>query len=93
MFVHPLSIIVVACVGICHTDASARNLSECLELESVISVTYPALTGAFEMAMLSGVRALTYDSVIAKYCGESSSSSMVIGAGGGECDIVTRNGR
>lgn len=43
--------------------------------------TYPVLTGAFEMAMLSGVRAFTYDSVMAKYCGDKSSSSIVIGAG------------
>ena len=39
------------------------------------------MTGAFEMAMLSGVSAFTYDSVMAKYCGDKSSSSIVIGAG------------
>lgn len=52
--------------------------------------TYPELTGALEMAMLSGVSAFTYDSVMAKYCGDKSSSSIVMGAG--DC-IVTQNKR
>lgn len=43
-------------------------------------MTYPTLIGAFEIAILSGVSAFTYDSVIAKYCGDKSSSSIVIGA-------------
>lgn len=42
------------------------------------------------MSILSGASALTYDSVIAKYCGESNSSSIVMGAGvgGGVCIVV-----
>lgn len=51
-----------------------------LNLRNRTKKTYPALTGALARSMLSGVNALTYISVMAKYCGDNNSSSMVIGA-------------
>lgn len=60
--------------------------SACVGIAPTENKTYPVLIGAFEMAILSGVRAFTYDSVMAKYCGDKSSSSIVIGAR--DCIIV-----
>lgn len=86
------NVIIVACVrGVWIYQGPGGDGKQQQQPKKVL-MTYPALAGRFEMSMLSGANAFTYDSVMAKYCGESSSSSIVIGAGvgggGGVCIVV-----